>query len=182
MATPTNTKATPITPEIAAARVMAAATTLFQITADLADANADAAVYARLKAASTRAETLAEAQTKALAEQDAALSAEATAKAAARFANISGIEILDTTPDEHVLGTSFRITYKSGKYDMYGGKSVQIPTTSTGFNSIPSLVLAYLIEVHPEKVPSKIMALAPGNPNAAFEVYFAGLRRGCLIS
>jgi len=182
MATPTNTKATPASPEIAAARVMAAATNLLQITADLAGAKADAAVYARLKAANTRVETVAEAQTKALAEQDAALSAEATAKAAARFANISGIEILDSTPDEHVLGTSFRITYTSGRYDMYGGKSVQIPTSSTGFNSIPSLVLAYLIEVHPEKVPSKIMALAPGNPNAAFEAYFAGLRRGCLIS
>lgn len=182
MATPTNTKATPITPEIAAARVMAAAANLLQITADLAEANADAELYERIKAGKARSESLSARLVDALNEQDSTLKEEAKIKAAARFTNISGIDIVDNTPDEHVLGSSFRITYKSGRYDMYAGKTVQIPTTSTGFNSIPTLVLAYLIEVHPEKVPSKIMALAPGNPNAAFEAYFAGLRRGCLIS
>lgn len=182
MATPTNTKATPITLEIAAARVMEAAQNLLQVTRDLADANVDAELYARIKAGSARSDALTIRLTEAIEQQDTALKQEAKVKAAARFANISGIDIVDNTPDEHVLGTSFRITYKSGRYDMYGGKSVQIPTTSTGFKSIPSLVLAYLIEVHPEKVPSKIMALAPGNPNVAFEAYFAGLRRGCLIS
>ena len=182
MATPTNTKATPITPEIAAAHVMAAAANLLQITADLADAKADAAVYARLQAASTRAETLAEAQTKALAEQDAALREEATVKAAARFANISGIDVVDNTPDENVLRSAFTVKYTIGKHDMYTGDSVPSTCSVTGFKALPHVVLDYLLEVHPGKVPGKIMALAPNDPSAAFERYFIGLRRGCLIS
>jgi hypothetical protein len=42
-------------------------------------------------------------------------------------------------------------------------------------------VLDYLIEKCPDRIPAKIMALAPDNPRDAFSRYFAGLKRGCLI-
>jgi hypothetical protein len=42
-------------------------------------------------------------------------------------------------------------------------------------------VLDCLIERCPDRIPGKIMALAPDKPREAFGRYFAGLRRGCFI-
>jgi hypothetical protein len=56
-----------------------------------------------------------------------------------------------------------------------------MPHSRGGFGALPPAVLDYLIEKCPERIPAKIMALAPDNPRQAFNRYFMGLKRGCLV-
>lgn len=64
---------------------------------------------------------------------------------------------------------------------MFSNKSLPASNTVVGFDSLPSNVMAYLIERHPDQIPDKIMRLAP-NPADAFSRFFVGLARGHLTA
>ena len=47
-----------------------------------------------------------------------------------------------------------------------------------GVAGLDNAAYEYLITVKPEAIPAEIMALAPGNPQEAFMLYFVGKQRG----
>jgi len=153
---------------------------LFRIMAELGEAQQDVALLERLSTAQVRVDRLTGEQATAVAAQDAELAAEATATNEARFANYGVITVADKTPDEHVISTGFAITYTRLTYDMHYRENLPTAHIIEGFLALDDLTFDCLVEKHPEQIPRKIMALAPGDPRAAFERYFAGKRRGYL--
>jgi len=167
------------TPKITAAQATA---TLTRINADLAEAQQDLALLERLKAAPDRVKRLTADQARAVKERDAAATAEQKASAEARFKGLSDLRVVDTTPEEGVLRSGFTVSYIRIAYDADTGQNVPQPVTISGFGGLPDNVYALLIERHPDRIPAKIMALAPGDPTTAFARYFRGLSRGFLAS
>lgn len=159
-----------------------ASATLARINADLAEAQQDLALLERLKAAPDRVKRLTADQAKTIKERDNALAAEQNARREARFTGLSDLRVVDTTPGESVLRSGFTITYTRIAYDMDSGQNAPQPVTISGFGALPDNVFAFLIERHPDRIPAKIMALAPNDPEEALNRYFLGLRRGVILS
>ena len=102
-------------------------------------------------------------------------------RSSARFAGITDVLVTENpeTQREHVLRASFTIHWTKPTWD--GRTSRPMEHSIVGFSALPPDVLDYIIESCPERIPAKIMALAPDYPREAFRTYFAGLKRGCLI-
>jgi hypothetical protein len=156
-----------------------AAAELERITVELNEANADLALLERLKSAADRVKRLTAEQDKATKSRDKAVAAEAKAADDARFAGISDVQVTCNTPDEHVVRSSFTINYVRLTWNGY--LTAPMEHSVTGFGCLPPDVLDYLIERRPDRIPAKIMALAPDSPREAFRRYFASLRRGHII-
>ena len=154
---------------------------LTRINAELEAAREDVALLERLKSAQDRVNRLTAEQAKAVREHDKALAAEAKAAKAARFASISNVLVTEhpDTVREHALRASFTITWTQPVWD--GRASIPTQHSIGGFSALPSHVFEYIMENCPDRIPAKIMALAPDNPREAFGRYFRGLKRGCIV-
>jgi hypothetical protein len=162
-------------------RSLMAAADLERITVELDVAREDLALLERLKSAQDRLNRLTADHAKATKELDKARAADAKAAKAARFAGISDLTVTESpdTVREHVLRADWTIGWTSPTWD---GRCT-LPTRHSigGFGALPPDVFQYLIECCPERIPAKIMALAPDNPRAAFHRYFTGLKRGSIV-
>lgn len=154
-----------------------AADNLIRIMNALVAAKADAETYERLAAAADLVRRLTIEQDAAVAAAAIVTAAQAKAATAARFSTMRDIRVTDAKPDEHVLGTAFEITYTQVAWNGY--VSAPQATTVAGFGLLPRLVLDYLIEQHPARIPVKITRLA-ADPYDAFDRYFVGMKRGSL--
>ena len=158
----------------------AIAAELASINAELEAAREDMTLLERLKSAADRVTRLTAEQEKKLAAHRAAVATEAEAKVDARFAGISDVQVTDSTPMETVLRSSFQITYVRPAWDGY--RTVPKRQSANGFGVLAPEVLDYLIARCPERIPAKIMALAPENPRRALDRYFVGVRRGYIAA
>lgn len=160
-------------------RAIAANLDLERISTDLHDAQTDLALLERLKSAQDRVTRLTAEQAKAIKERDKAVAAEAKAAKDARFAAISNVRVTESgvTLLEHVLRSSWHITWTKPTWD---GRNANPLTehSAGGFTTCPPDVLDYLIEICPEQIPAKIMALAPDDPTQALNRYFVSTKRG----
>lgn len=157
-----------------------AAINLTRISVELEETQKDLALLERLKSAPDRAKRLIVEQEKALIANDKAIAALASAEKDARFNGIKDLIVVDRTPDLAVMRSTFEITFTSPVFDMYSQRSEPKSQTFNCFAALPDNVLAYLLEVHPSKLPNKITSIYPGDPKIAFERYFRGLQRGYL--
>ena len=155
---------------------------LARVSANLAEAEQDLALLERLKSAGDRVKRLTADKEKAVKDRDAALATERKVREAARFGGLSDLRVLDATPAEGVLRSAFSINYTRVAYDMDTGQNVPQPVTISGFGGLPDNVFALLVERHPDRIPAKIMALAPNDPKEAFARYFRGLTRGFIAA
>lgn len=153
---------------------------LHRIAEELSRAKQDAEIFARLKAAPDLVKRLGPLLSTAQDALTVATAAERQALEEARFANLLDIDVRVNrqTADEHVLRASFEITYTRLAWSDVEGANVPTKGHANGFSELPDDIFAYLISKHPGKIPAKIMALAPGDPEAAFDRYFVALRRG----
>jgi len=158
-----------------------AAANLDRIASELREAEADVALLERLKSATDRVNRLTAEHAKAIKEQDKAAAADVKEAKSARLAGISDVTVTEhpDTQREHVLRASFTIHWTKPTWN--GRSNPPTKHSMTGFGACPPEVLEYLIERCPERIPSKIMALAPDHPREAFRTYFRGLKRGCFI-
>jgi hypothetical protein len=157
-------------------------TDLSTLAAELQAVRDDLALYEGLSTAADKVAALSSQYERAKAAHDREEATRVKAANEARFAGLGDIRV-DVVPDKEgggVLRMGFNIHYTRAAYDMYAKASIPQPRTVGGFAALPTDVLAYLIEKHPERVPAEIMALSPGNPRAAFATYFSGLKRGYL--
>lgn len=162
--------------------VAQATATLARINSELDEARQDVALLERLQSAPDRVKRLTGEQTKALKDRETVLAAEQKARDEARFVGLSDIRVVDATVPEGVLRSNFTITYTRVAYDMDAGQNVPQPVTISGFGGLPDDVFAFLIERYPDRIPGKIMALAPDDPKEAFARYFRGLTRGFIAA
>lgn len=155
---------------------------LNEIEIQLADAQADLALFQRLSDAADRVEVLTVAHDKAKAAHDKAEADKAKADEEARFAGLRDLRITETTDSKSpgVLSSRFYISFTRGMYNADAHATVPQAVTLPGFTSLEANVLAWIVQRHPDKIPASIMALAPGDADAALGIYFAGLRRGYL--
>jgi len=159
-------------------RAISATHVLTRVSVELAAANEDVALLERLKSAPDRAKRLASEHAKALAERKAAIAADDKARTEARFAPFQSIHVADLKPEMSLIAAPFRIKYTRGTYDIYAKSNVPTEHTAESFGQLNKDAFDYLLERHPDRIPARIMALAPGDPHAAFEEYFIGIRRG----
>lgn len=156
---------------------------LSKLAAQLEEARKDVETYSRLKSAERRVTEL----TAAHGVQAAADSAEQDGRRiAARDALLAETEYVrvealhgPTGPD-NLLRTAFRITYGKRVLDSRSWDSPVKAHVVQGFQALPAPVMFYLQEKCPEQIPAEIMALAPGDPDLAFQRYFGARRRGYL--
>jgi hypothetical protein len=149
-------------------------------SAALEIAQADVALMQRLRTAEADAKRLtAELEI----AQHALIEANTDAVLVARSAAFANFEDITVTQDDrsggHILHLGFNIEVTRKAWD---GRTTGTETVSyNSFTALPRDVLAYLIEVHPDRIPAGIMALAPNNAHDAFQEYFMGQRRGYMI-
>ncbi len=118
-----------------------------------------------------------------MAAQEKADAATAKEIADARFAGLGSIRVKRGSAGREgsgLLAIKFTIAWMAPEYDMYSMTSFPREHSAESFAALPVKLLAYLIEKHPEQIPADILALAPGDPDSAFERYFIGKRRGYL--
>jgi hypothetical protein len=149
----------------------------------LAEAEQDFALWQRLTSAERRVKQLTQEHEKASANHDREEAAKAKATAAARFKGLSDLQVtrVATKLGESVLRSAWHISYNVAAHDWHGRPEPKRRTVN-GFKALEPLPFAFLIERHPEQIPAEIMALAPGDPLAAFDAYFVALGRGYTIS
>lgn len=109
-----------------------------------------------------------------------ALADEETEARDRRLGQFSSISVTAVAPATapNLISTAFHIEYERLSYDMDLKQSVPKKHKCNGFAALDDTAFEYLVTVKPEAIPAAIMALAPGNPHAAFDAYFVGLRRG----
>jgi len=146
---------------------------------ELEEAQADVALLDRLKGAQDRVKRVTSEIT-ALNRQLTKSEAEA-AKAAreATRARIRDLEI-NRTGQGDGLHASYTITYKAQAWN--GFSSEWCEHSAAGFSTLEPEVMAYILEFVPEKLPTFIADLAPGDPHGAMDRYLNGLQRGFLAS
>lgn len=152
--------------------------TVERVGAELIQAAQDVALLQRLKNAEADAKRLAVELRAAQEDLVQANAAEVQAHRAAAYASFKDITVSGGAADVSLLDTTFVITVTGLTYN--GWETVPQILTYSGFRTLPSQALGYLLEVHPEQIPAKIKALAPGDNYEALDRYFAALRRGYL--
>ena len=155
--------------------------TIFKIAQQLEDARRDVATISRLLAAEKRVDELAASYAAAQEQVQREAEQRERDRLQAMIAGFTDIRV-DCTSDTDVglLTRSYKITYTRSVWDsMY---AAQVPRTFTvqGFPALSPEAMLYLTHKHPERIPSEIMALAPGEPERAFYLYFQARRRGHL--
>lgn len=149
-------------------------------------AREDAALFERLKGASSLAARLAkegEALTAKLSEVSAA---EDAAKRDALFAQFGGMTVTYQMPPDRsgLLNAKWAIRWKKNVQTGYawssGMKDFDASDFTTLEHSYPD-AYRYLVEAHPEKIPDIIMELSPNNPAEAMAIYCASKRANRII-
>jgi hypothetical protein len=110
-----------------------------------------------------------------------ALADEAEAARKLRLSEFSDISVTVSYPnnaDGNLLRAGFIIDYTKLSYDYRLREAVPTRHRCNGFTALPDDAYEYLVFMRPEAIPAEIMALAPGDPRAAFSEYFTGQRRG----
>lgn len=153
---------------------------LHTIAAELAEAQADLALFQRLTSAPDRVKRLTADHAKAQAAAEKAEAQRVAAEREARFKNLSNIRVTDISGAENpnLINRRFKITYTKVMFDSAANRNLPRQVGVVGFQGLEPSALEFLIEKHPEEIPEDILALAPGDPYAAFRTYFAGRRRG----
>ena len=85
---------------------------------------------------------------------------------------------VETKPGDNLLDTTFTIYYTRSTWNMKLNESVPQEHSCTGFARLDDAAYEYLVTVKPHAIPAAIMALAPGNPQDAFGLYFMAQKRG----
>ena len=148
-----------------------------RIAAELKRAQKDLVLLQRLKDAEANAKRLGAELEKAQADLIEASAAALAAKRAEAYAHFQDIKIT-TAGSGSILDLHFPITLTRSAFN--GFDTVRTTFNYPGFIGLPHDVFPYLIEVHPERIPTAIMALSPDDPWEAFDRYFAAKRRGYL--
>jgi hypothetical protein len=160
----------------------AATIDLARIAAELEEARTDLALLERLKSANDRVTRLTAEQDKATKSRDKALAAQAKAEKEARFAGISDVHVSESpeTMRENIIRSAFSITYTKPTWN--GRSNPPTRHSAASFGTLPPEILSYLMDVRPDLIPAKIMALSSDSPREAFRRYFASCRRGYLAA
>jgi hypothetical protein len=151
-----------------------------RLSAALRQAQDDVALMHRLKTAEADAKRLEVELSAAQAALIAATTDAILVQRAAGFANFEDITITETGTEPGILHRNFGITVKRKAWDGYN--TVSENQDFGGFANLPKDAFAYLVAVHPDRIPASIMALAPDDPTEAFAEYFIGQRRGYLTT
>lgn len=160
-------------------------TDLNTLAADLEAAKADLALWEKLTSAADRVKALTAAFDKARAAHDKAQAAQEKADREASYAGVTDVRVSGGI--DHgacsggLLRETFTISWMAPEYDMYSMTSPMKAHSRQGFRHVPDNVLACLIDKHPDRIPDRIMALAPGKPSEALGEYFAALGRGYIV-
>ncbi len=85
---------------------------------------------------------------------------------------------VETKPGDNLLDTTFTIYYTRSTWSMKLNESVPQEHSCTGFARLDDAAYEYLVTEKPHAIPAAIMALAPGNAQEAFGVYFMAQKRG----
>lgn len=96
-----------------------------------------------------------------------------------RLSGFSDIRV-ETRPGDNLLSTGFTIHYTQKAWDNELKQTVPKPHKCNGFPALSDAAYEYLVTERPEAIPAEIMALAPGDPQEAFSIYFAAKARGYL--
>ncbi|WP_333573346.1 hypothetical protein [Sphingomonas sp.] len=94
-----------------------------------------------------------------------------------RLSRFSDIRV-EVTPADNLISTGFVIKYMQDTWDMRANASIPKQHECNGFANLTDDAYEYLLTKKPQAIPAIIMALAPGKPHEAMEIYFQGKRRG----
>lgn len=156
-----------------------------RLSAALDNARADVALLLRLKNAEQDAKRIAGELAVA---QDALMNANVDALTAIRdaeFANLRSISVATTYPSGSMpsaISARYAVTYERLTYDNQSRQNVWKLHTVNGFSGLPSEVMRYLMMARPDAIPAIIIALAPGDAEAAMDAYFLAMRRGYMTT
>lgn len=94
-----------------------------------------------------------------------------------RLKNFTDIRIV-ATPGKNLMNTEFMIYYTRKTWDNDVKESLPKVHECRGFAGLDDAAYEYLLTVKPHAIPAEILALAPGNAQEAFGLYFIGKQRG----
>jgi len=94
-----------------------------------------------------------------------------------RLENFTDIRIV-ASPGHNLMSTAYTIYYTRKTWDNDAKESLPKVHECKGFAALDDAAYEYLVTVKPEAIPAEIKALAPGNPQEAFSLYFVGKQRG----
>lgn len=106
-----------------------------------------------------------------------ALTNQASVEREERLKNFTDIRIV-ASPGSNLMNTAFTIYYTRKAWDNDVKESLPKVFECKGFAGLDDAAYEYLVTVKPEAIPAEIMALAPGNAQEAFGLYFVGKQRG----
>ncbi|MES3056378.1 hypothetical protein O6V14_12130 [Sphingomonas faeni] len=106
-----------------------------------------------------------------------ALTNQATVEREERLKAFTDIRIV-ATPGHNLMNTAFTISYTRKAWDNDAKESLPKVFECRGFAGLDDAAYEYLVTVKPHLIPAEILALAPGNPQEAFGLYFVGKQRG----
>jgi len=106
-----------------------------------------------------------------------ALANQATVEREERLKNFTDIRIV-ATPGHNLMNTAYTIYYTRKTWNNDAKESLPKVHECRGFAGLDDAAYEYLVTVKPHLIPAEIMALAPGNAQEAFMLYFVGKQRG----
>ncbi len=106
-----------------------------------------------------------------------ALANQATVEREERLKAFTDIRIV-ATPGHNLMNTPFMIYYTRKTWDNDAKESLPKVHECRGFAALDDAAYEYLVTVKPHLIPAEILALAPGNAQEAFGLYFVGKQRG----
>ena len=106
-----------------------------------------------------------------------ALANQATVEREERLKPFTDIRIV-ASPGHNLMSTAYTIYYTRKTWDNNAKESLPKVHECRGFAALDDAAYEYLLTVKPHLIPAEIIALAPGNPQEAFMLYFVGKQRG----
>ncbi len=94
-----------------------------------------------------------------------------------RLARFSDIRV-EVKPGDNLLRSSFTIKYMKDTWDMQAKASLPKQHECDGFSALDDDAYEYLLTEKPHAIPASIMALAPGKPAEAMNIYLRAKQRG----
>lgn len=94
-----------------------------------------------------------------------------------RLARFSDIRV-EVKPGDNLLRTAFTIKYMKDTWDMQEKASLPKQHKCDGFAALDDDAYEYLLTQKPHAIPASIMALAPGKPAEAMDIYLRAKQRG----
>lgn len=129
------------------------------------------------KSAVIKADEVAKALEYAKARFAEALANQATVEREERLKAFTDIRIV-ASQGKNLMNTEFMIYYTRKTWNNDAKESLPKVHECRGFAGLDDAAYEYLVTVKPHLIPAEIMALAPGNAQEAFMLYFVGKQRG----